>query len=69
MLCDWWLFDVRSEIFTISLLGHLSMLFRLKFSSEDIILMKTCETGIVVHTAFSFFWFLGPLFSVFSFLL
>jgi hypothetical protein len=30
MLCDWWLFDVRSEIFTTLLLGHLSMIFRLK---------------------------------------
>ncbi len=69
MLCDWWLFDVRSEIFTTLLLGHLSMLFRLKFS-EDIILMSRCETGTVVHTAFMFcFLFLCPLFSVFSFFL
>jgi hypothetical protein len=44
MLCDWWLFDVRSEIFTTLLLGSLNS-FQVEISGEDIILVKTCETG------------------------
>jgi hypothetical protein len=71
MLCGWWPFDEIWNIYNLIAWSSLDAFqFGILSTCEDIILMNRCEPSTVAHTASMFFFlFLGPLFSVFSFLL